>query len=143
EGGTPQEISQEFESGNGAVDFRISSDSAYVYYRMISVDDEGSRLYRVAIDGGISLELNGPMPDDATHVGTWELANDARVVFKGEIDTLGVNEIYSALTNGGGRIKLNDPFVFGGDVDFDEISPDGQWVVYRADAEVDNRSELY
>ena len=40
-------------------------------------------------------------------------------------------------------IKLNAPLTEGGDVSFPIISPDGSTVVYAADQDTDNRTELY
>ena len=45
---------------------------------------------------------------------------------------------------GGTPIKLNGPLVAGGDVGIGEqISPNGQWVIYRADQDTDELDELY
>jgi hypothetical protein len=44
---------------------------------------------------------------------------------------------------GGAAVKLNESQVAGGDVYDFRISPDGSWVVYRADQDKDNLPELY
>lgn len=89
--------------------------------------------------------LTGPLPD---YVGSvrFLISPDSRTVaFVAEIDTDNVDDLYSVPLTGTTPIKLNPPLAAGGDVEASRIAfaPDGQTVLYLADQEVDNRTELY
>jgi hypothetical protein len=59
------------------------------------------------------------------------------------VEIAGTTQVYSVPTIGGPAIRLNSPLVSGGDVSDFRISPDGQWVVYKADQVTLGVNELY
>ena len=65
------------------------------------------------------------------------------VVFIGDKNTDGVDELFAALDDGTDIIKLSGTLVAGGDVIAYAVSPDGLLVAYLADQDIDNRFELY
>ena len=69
--------------------------------------------------------------------------DSARVVYRADQDSDGVDELYSVPIAGGTVVKLNDPLVTGGQVTYFAISPDSSRVVYRADQGTDEVVEVY
>jgi Tol biopolymer transport system component len=74
------------------------------------------------------------------------ISPDSRMVaFVTDKDTDDIHELYAMPITGTAPIKLNPPLVSGGDVNTGrfQFTPDGQYVIYLADQEVDNRAELF
>lgn len=74
--------------------------------------------------------------------------DSSTVVFRGDMDTDGIFELYSVPIGGGSVTKLNQTFVSGGTINglpvpLYDISPDSSMVVFGADAVVSGRKELY
>jgi Tol biopolymer transport system component len=138
----------------GNVDFiiRISQDSSRVVYRADQQTDEIFELYSVPLTGPASGgdKLNGPLVVGGNVTGTYgfHISPDSqRVVYTADQDTNNVTELYSVPLGGpaSAGVKLNGPLVAGGNVDlFDfRISPDSSRVVYKADQDTNNVTELY
>ncbi len=98
--------------------------------------------------------LNPPLADWADVKDFLVAPDGSRVVYLADQDTNGVTELYSVPIHGDDPVKLNGPLVAGGDVQFEGdtprgqtrgfvISPDSSTVVYLADQDVDDVSELY
>jgi len=67
-----------------------------------------------------------------------------RVFYWAVQDTENVAELYAAMVDGTGNVKLNGPLPEGEDVQPDfVVSPDGSRVVYRAAQDTADREELY
>jgi len=105
-----------------------------------------TRLYCVPLDGSQSPNpLNGAMVPGGT-VPSFRLAPlGERVVFLAAKEATGVFELYSREADGAAEpVKLSGPMVAGGDVQAEyAISPDGSWVVYRADQDANDVFDLY
>jgi Tol biopolymer transport system component len=119
-------------------------------------DGNGSgvlRLFGVPTDGNSApVELSGPMVAGgsvAFFATCFQLTpSGQRVVYQADQTTDEVYELYSAPTDGSALpVKLNGALVAGGDVSqgFDgvHLSPAGDRVVYRADANADEVHELF
>lgn len=63
------------------------------------------------------------------------------VVYTAEQDTLDIIELYMSTSTG--SVKINGPLVPGGWVHDFAVSPNGDFVVYAADQDTENRTELY
>jgi Tol biopolymer transport system component len=63
------------------------------------------------------------------------------VVYLAEQDTLGIYELYMSTSTG--SVKVNGPLVPNGWVHDFAVSPNGDFVVYAADQDTENRTELY
>ena len=96
---------------------------------------------------GSSYQLSGAMQEfgDAREI---RISPDGEyVVYLADQNDDGVDELYSVASRGGVQVRLNADLVSGGGVEDGahafQISADSQWVVYRADQDVDGRTELY
>ena len=65
------------------------------------------------------------------------------MIFTADEITDEMDEIFVTPTIGGVIAKINGPLVSGGNVNHTLPSPDGKQVVYTADAEIDEKNELY
>ncbi len=111
------------------------------------VDDEFELFSAVIGVAGTQVRLtNQPVAGGDVLTNTYfSTADSARVVFRGDLDTDGVDELYSASTTAAGtQIKLNTTPQPLGDVANDLLlTADGNRVIYRGDLETDLQNELY
>ncbi len=122
--------------GWDVLDFKISPNGVWVVYH---TDDYGGSgleaLYSVPADGSAPPEmLYAQTSGAALAMHEYRISgNNSRVVYWGDTQTDGVNELFSIPINGsGGAVKLNDNLNGWDVLDF-QISPNGQWVVYHTD----------
>jgi Tol biopolymer transport system component len=119
-----------------ARDVAISPDSRWVAF--LAADDLSPRvdLYLARTDRSGTAARAFPSVLGAPVVHDFEIApSSQRVVFTVEKSSTAPIELFSApMDPRGGAVQLNDPIEppEGDVLDF-QISPDGQWVVYRAD----------
>lgn len=137
-------------SGGGVFDFKLSPDSLFAVYRADADTNDVMELYSVLLGGGVGPhKLNGPLTagGQVGFGGTYTISPDSeRVVYLADQDTNDVYELYSVPINSGIIVKLNPPLVPGGDVDWvwqSQISPDSSRVVYLADQETNDVSEIF
>jgi dipeptidyl aminopeptidase/acylaminoacyl peptidase len=127
--------------------FQISPDGIRVVYIADQHTDEVYELYSVPLNGpaGAEVKLNGALVIGGSVYYFRVSPDSSRVVYRADQDTTGVNEIYSVPLNGPANagVKLNGALVTGGDVSDYQVSPDSSQVVYRADQDTDDVSELY
>jgi len=131
--------------------FTISANSNRVVYRADQDTDEVHELYSVPITGGVAVKLNGAMTSGGdladNYAGSfWVSPDSSRVVYLADQDTDEVVELYSVAISGGTAVKLNPPLSPGQNVDDREgiaIAPNSSRVVYMADQDVGNQTELY
>jgi len=126
----------------------LAPDGARVAFRAESDEDRVFELFSVPVAGGPIVPLSGALasgPVAGDVQGAWLSPDGAHVVYRADQDTDELFELYSAPTDGGPPVKLNAPFVRGGDVELFavQISPDSRWVVFVADGEVAWIRELY
>jgi len=142
--------------GGVSQQFQISSDGGLVVYLADERTNDVVELFSRAIAGGgpgrcISGEL---VPGgDVTHCAI--SASGRQVVFRADKladDDFGLFSVWIGGPFPHARpfprgpwplVQLNGPLVAGGDVIESKISPDGRRVVYRADEEVNDTTELY
>ena len=125
----------------------ITADGSHVIYLAGLPGVGREELFSVALHGDRNpIKLSGPPP--AGIIWHSEVSPDGqRVVYLADQETQGLFEIYSAPIDGtSAPVKLNGPLVTNGDVlthwPF-QISPGGDRVVYMADQDSDEVTELY
>lgn len=135
--------------GGDVVSFEISANGTYTVYEAGQDIAEVRQLYAVPSDGSQDPVRVSALPDRRRHVVAYAVSPDnARVVYNADQDNEDVRELYSAPLDGSAApTKLSGEMVENGGLPeyyggFN-ISPDGSRVVYRADQETDEISELY
>jgi Tol biopolymer transport system component len=103
-------------------------------------------------DGQSAAEISGPMvPGGAVYswVTRLKFTPDGRhVIYRANQEATGIYELYRVPIAGpqGNSDRLSGPMPANGSVETDPsyaISPNGQWVTYVADQQLDNVWELY
>lgn len=129
--------------------FKISPDSTKAVY-LADQDVAGvNELYSVNIDGTGHAKLNGPIVDGGTIAWVTDafmISRDStRVIYQASQDSPGTQELYSARLDGTAQVKLSGTMSSGGNVAYTgyRISSNSQYVVYRADQEVNEKFELF
>jgi Tol biopolymer transport system component len=92
------------------------------------------------------VKLNGALMVDSDVETTFRFSADSsRVLYVADQDSHQVFELYSVPSVGGAALKLSGPLVSGGDVvpESVQFSPNGNRVLYAADAAIDEYPELY
>ncbi|HOU40268.1 MAG TPA: hypothetical protein PK829_03270, partial [Promineifilum sp.] len=135
--------------GGQVNNFLISPNGAYTVYWAGQDITEIAQLYATRTDGsGVPVRLSA-LPQAGQYIEGYNISPDnARVVYIADQDTRNVIELYSAPLNGSAAaVKLNRPLVAGGSLPDNsssfQISPNSRRVVYRADGDTDEISELY
>ncbi len=127
-------------------EYAISPDAAWVVYVAEREVDDHEALLRVPIAGPASatIALSGAAPAWPVQIGafTFTPAGD-RVLFTADLREYGVRELFRVPIDGGALTRLSGTMVSNGDVHGFGLSPDGAWVVYRADQVADRHDELY
>ena len=144
-------------------EYAISLNNQRVVYIADQIGNGVDELYSVAITGGSPTRLNNLLPTGGA-IATFEISNDsARVAYIGDQNTDDVFELYSVPLTGGALARLNPPLLPGRSLELGAacigqrnqweqehgfyspllISPNSQRVVYCADQDADNVSELY
>jgi len=129
--------------------FIISSDSQRVVYRKSDARDSSGEsqsfnLFSTPINSDNSVQLNDPILGG--NISRFLVTPDGqKVVFSGVQDTLGIEELYSTQISQSQITKLNQPLSAAKNVSSTsfELTPDGLSVLYRADAVIDQKFELY
>lgn len=128
--------------------YYISPDSQWVVYVALQDSTEGE-LYSVPVDGpsGDGIKLNGLLTPNGAVSGTKVAISpdSSHVVYVADQQTESVQELYSVPIRGPTNAgeKLNQFFGMNDDVYEFVISPDSQWVVYRANVETGSLTDLY
>jgi len=141
--------------------FLISPDSRHVIYVGDQETDSVFEIFSVPIAGGASVKLNPTLAGGKGEVrgadnmvaNPFRITDDsAWVIYEADQESVGVMELYCVPITGGRTTKLNATLdrdrgtIMGADYETNNpfrVSPDGQWVAYIADQEVNERYELY
>lgn len=141
--------------GDGDIDaglFALTPDgSSFVYAPdnpISTISKRGAirpKLYSISSSGGASTEIPVPAPaHDFSFGRQLEVTADGQtVIFIGDYDTLGKQELYSVPITGGTPTRLNDDLPFAGDVTSFAISPDGASIAYVAGQNTSSNHELF
>jgi Tol biopolymer transport system component len=125
----------------------FSPDGTTVVYLADQEVDTVLELFAVDVTTpGAATKLNGPLVADGD-LCTFRFSPDSsKVAYCADQDTEGELELYVVdLAMPGVSIKVNAPLVAGGDVQSGtfRFGPDSDFMVYRADQDVDGDNELY
>lgn len=148
-GGTPSVLNNTSLSTRKFPEYQISPDGSRVIYAEQDDSFGQINLYSVKQDGTENVNLTGTLQADRSAFSSFLInSTSTRVVYISDKETDNKFELYSVPVAGGISIKLNGPLIAEGDVggsndDYITITPDGNRVLYRADAETDGVSELY
>ena len=123
----------------------FSPDSSRVVYLADQTTDEVFEVFSVPSAGGTATKLNGPLVADGDVIAHVFSPDSTRVLYYADQTTDGVNEIFIVPSAGGTAVKLNGPLVAGGGVIIGSLqfSPDSSRVLYIADQDTNNVTELY
>ncbi len=129
--------------------FTITSDSQRVIFRQSDTRDrdgesQSYNLFSTPINSSSTVKLNNSILGG--NVSRFLVTpNGQNVVYSGNQTTLGTEELYSTPSSRRAITKLNQPLGASNDVSDHsfKITPDGLSVLYRADAVIDTRYELY
>ncbi|MEQ1895215.1 MAG: hypothetical protein ABL998_21965, partial [Planctomycetota bacterium] len=135
-----------FPTGRYVADFAASADGTRVVYRANPNSRQVFELFSVPVDGSAApVLLNGPIVAGGT-VGAFDLSPDSRrVAYLATQDSERVHELYSVPIDGSAAaVKLNGALGNGQGVDPGaRFTPDSQRVVFRADALVRDKFQLF
>jgi Tol biopolymer transport system component len=124
---------------------RLSPDGRYVLFMADVLADDWYQLFSVPIDGSSDrIPLTSPITD----LGEFEFAitpDSSTVVYRLDEGSADVYELFKVPIDGSAmKTKMSGVMVAGGDVEKGfQITPDGQNVLFVADKEVDQVSELF
>jgi len=141
-----RKINAPLPDGRDVTDAMVSEQSKRVVYRADANQSGVFELFSAPLDGiGEVNPVNEPLLSGSV-VADFQISPDGRwVVYRAEQDTAGVNDLYAAPIEGGeDTIRLSEPGTndLGVQSQF-QILPDSSAVVFRAEKEADNNSELY
>lgn len=151
-GGTPVAITSASDGDIDAGLFAVTPDGASIVYapdRPITERKDRSdirpRLFTVPATGGASTEISIPAPAHEFSIQD-KLAitpNGQNVLFIGDYETLGKNELFSVPITGGTPTRISDNLPFAGDVKTFQIAPSGAAVAYAAGQNASSNLELF
>ncbi|MEM7801696.1 MAG: putative Ig domain-containing protein, partial [Chloroflexota bacterium] len=144
-GGEIKRLNMALDNFEEVFNFQISPDSSQVVYRLLSTAGNApEKLFRVPIDGGLTFELDEKAnfrsyqisPDGSTLVyGAREEVDGALELYRVPLDQISFGESLV--------VKLSGLLTVDGGVQGFRISPDGTRVVYAADQQTNDKTELY
>jgi Tol biopolymer transport system component len=123
--------------------FSITPDSRYVIYLADPDGDARNDLYRVPIEGGLPVKLNGAGVANGNVGFLLVDPNNQYVVYIAKQETSEVFELFSVPIGGGDSVKLNSELAQQGGIGTFKIASIANRVIYSADAETDGAYELY
>jgi Tol biopolymer transport system component len=151
-GGTPVAITL---PDHGDIDvglFAVTPNGASIIYApdnpvIERKDRDGIRpkLYSIPATGGSPTEISVPAPSHEFSI-TNQLSitpDGSRVLFIGDYETLGKNELFSVPIGGGTPMRVSDDLPFAGDVYSFAIAPNGTSVAYAAGQNNSSNTELF
>lgn len=146
-GGTSVKLNGSLASGDGIEHFVLPSDpvASHLLYLADQETPLVEEVFSVPIAGGTPVKLNGPLVFNGG-VSVMQISGDGTQAFyRADQMTDNVFELYQVPATGGTPVKINDPLVAGGDVSDVglQFSPDGSWILYHADQNVDGTLEIF
>ncbi len=126
--------------------YMLTPDGSRVVYRGdLNVDNEYNLYGASTTSSGTQIQLNNtPVSGGDVRSDSWKLTPDgSRVIYRGDLDTDSLVELYSASTTAAGtQIKLNSA-ISAGSVEGFVVTPDGSRVVYHGSLNDFNYRELF
>ncbi len=147
-GGVTSQVAGPLSVGREFDDFMISPDGSVVVYLADEDIENYPELYRVSIGEGVSTKISGVFAPIGSGVENFQISPDGSTVVYRK-DAFFTTALYSVPITGGIPAMLNDSLSSGSspfptsDVSSFSISADSSTVVYRADEDTDEISEIY
>ena len=146
-GGTATKLNGPVTPNGRIFDFTLSPDGKTVVYIGDQDTDDITELYSVPVGGGTVTKLSPNTLTTTREVLFTRMisADSSTVVYLGDQNTNGVNELFSVPIGGGTVTRLNKPLPSGGGVGLFgiELTPDGSRVIYSADQDTNNVHEIF
>lgn len=121
---------------------RITPDSSLVVY--VQVDGANRDLYSIPIDGSSPAVRLTPSSVAGRGILQVDASPSGPLVFVGDQETDGVDELYVVSPAGGtDPVRLAPALPSDRDVKSFLLTPDGLWAIYLADQDVNDQFELY
>ncbi len=141
----PVKLNGALVAGGDVERFAISADNSRVIYRADQDTDDVLELYSAPMDGSaVPVKLNGALVAGGEVWWDFKISADSsRVVYRADLNTDEVAEIYSVPLDGGAPVRLNAALASGRNVDDFEMTGDSNRVVYIANQDRDWAVELY
>jgi len=126
-------------------DVQWSPDGSQLVFLGQSASYSDWRLYAVSPDGLIHKSISGSnMSGTSGGVQSFKWSSSGNLIaFQADIDTLGVDELFTVTPDGVTRTKVSGTMAANGDVLDYQWSPDGNKLAYLADQAADGVNELY
>src|SRR6185503_5302376 len=123
----------------------ITPDKTRIVYRADQLVARKVEVFCAPIDGSSpGVRISGPMADSQDVTDLLAVSSDSARALYFCNQNGPVEELFSAPLDGSvAAVKLNGMLVRNGHVAAARFSTDGQWVVYRADAFVPGRDQLF
>ncbi len=141
--------------GDGDIDeglFKVTPDGLSIVYApdnpVKERKDRGDirpKLFTISTAGGASTEIPMPAPNhDFSIAKQLEVTSDGQtVLFIGDYESLGKDELFSVPITGGTPTRISDDLPWSGDVNSFTIAPNGTQVAYVAGQNTSANSELF
>ena len=127
------------ELSNAGINFKITRDSSEVIFGIYGYYTSPHMLYRTPVSGGEATLVSDKLLGDF-----WLSGDDQQIIYRGVGPTAGSVALYMRVQGDGEAVQLNGPLAPGGTVQNDfVVSPNGDYVLYRAEEELVGVVELY
>jgi Tol biopolymer transport system component len=146
-GGTPIRLNPPRSFPNKYLWFTITPDSRYVIFASDQEIPNVSELYGVPLVGGATTKLSLPIPADRRLMVFWVAPDSKYVVYATGYDDPKraewvLTSMVSASLEGGGYASFKETLASGDILDF-QFTPNGEYILYRADSDGDRSFEVY
>ncbi len=154
DGGGLARLNGDLPAGGDVKQFDVTPDSTTVVYRADQAADNVEELWAVPVDGGQARRLNRALPpggdvkrggigSDGRPVAFIITPDSQRVVYRGDVRSDNVVELFTADLGGGPAQRLSHSMPSHSDVDRFALTSDGATVVFLADQHENDVKELY
>jgi Tol biopolymer transport system component len=134
-GGTPIKLNGTLVNGGTVTSFQLAADNRVVYYAEQETDNV-LEIYSVPITGGTPRKLNGALVSGGRLRESALSPDKQTVVYLADQETVDVQEVYRTSVVNGTAVKISAGIQHRGEyLIYLRFSPDGAWVVVRADSQ--------
>lgn len=134
-------------AGGDVLDFALTADGVHVVYRADQQQNERFELFQRRVDAlGVPLKLSGTLGSSRDVLAGYQTSADSsRVVYQADALSNDLFELFSApLDASAAPLCISGPLTSGGAISGAlRLQPGGDFVAYLADANVDERFELF
>ena len=116
---------------DGAVNYyKISPSGSYAVYSTINPSNI-PHLFSVPLNGGAPVSLTSPIPaENANYSIPFQISPDGnQVIFAAREEAISYYSLYRIPIGGGNAVRLSKPGV---SVNYFDVSPDNQWVIFNS-----------